>query len=139
MAIFKPCDQNHCRNKKGAMEVRQQLVPCYRNLAPVNEAHTELVRVKEVKREEQLRLMSKRAFQAQQASTLELRRSMSEGLLKRAGQQATEVTMATAFRRPNTWRYAKPQRQLKHQVLQGDGRPKMLSRVFLNGEWTYCA
>ncbi|CAL1168987.1 unnamed protein product [Cladocopium goreaui] len=107
----------------------------FRSLAPVNEAHTELVRVKEVKREEQLRLMSKRAFQAQQASAAEFRRSMSEGLLKRAGQQATEVK----FQNPNTWRYAKPQRQLKHQVLQGDGRPKILSRVFLNGEWTYCA
>eukprot|EP00913_Durusdinium_trenchii_P035560 g33277.t1 len=62
---------------------------------------------------------------------MESRRSMSEGLLSRAGHRAT---LEERFRHPNTWRYAKPQRQLKHQVMQGDGRPKMLSRVFLNGD-----
>lgn len=102
--------------------------------------------MKELQREEQLRRMSKRAFQGQQAAA-ELRRTASEGLLARAGQRATLEVQLT---RPNVWRYAKPQRQLRHQakrkrreelleemvfeVMQGDGRPKMLSRVFLNGD-----
>mmetsp|Transcript_26734 Transcript_26734/g.63646 ORF Transcript_26734/g.63646 Transcript_26734/m.63646 type:complete len:115 (+) Transcript_26734:67-411(+) len=114
------------------MEVRvmpRRPIPQF-HMSEVNEAHTELVRVKELKREDQLRRISKKAFQDQQA-----RRSASESALQRAGRK----TLQEQLQHPNTWRYDKPQRQLKHQVLQGDGRAKMLSRVFLNGEWTYCA
>ena len=68
--------------------------------------------MKELQREEQLRRMSKRAFQGQQAAA-ELRRTASEGLLARAGQRATLEVQLT---RPNVWRYAKPQRQLRHQA-----------------------
>ena len=81
-------------------------------LAPVNEAHTELVRVKELLREEQLRATSKRAFQVHQEQ-LALRRNVSEGVLKRAGERSALEVQLT---RPNVWRYAKPQRQLRHQV-----------------------
>ncbi|CAJ1365977.1 unnamed protein product [Effrenium voratum] len=81
--------------------------------------------IRELKREDQLRRISKKAFQDQQA-----RRSASESALQRAGRK----TLQEQLQHPNTWRYDKPQRQLKHQVLQGDGRAKMLSRVFLNGD-----
>mmetsp|Transcript_143974 Transcript_143974/g.203698 ORF Transcript_143974/g.203698 Transcript_143974/m.203698 type:complete len:118 (-) Transcript_143974:85-438(-) len=107
------------------------------HFAPINEAHTELVRVKELKKEEQCRFLSKRAFQSQQAASADSRlKAAAEVALARCGSVERQ---GNPFQNPNTHRYAKPQRQLKHQVLQGDGRAKMLSRVFLNGEWTYCA
>merc|ERR1712146_837579 len=53
---------------------------------------------------------------------------------KQASAGSLDVISAKA---PNALRFDLHQRQGRHQVMYGDGRARMLSKVYLNGEWIY--
>ncbi|CAE8603750.1 unnamed protein product, partial [Polarella glacialis] len=76
-------------------------------------------------------------------------RAVALSALARSGKgKLSPDPVAQGKANPNSLRFALQQRQHKHQVVQGDGRAKMLSKVFLNGamahevgvfEWIYAA
>mmetsp|Transcript_100655 Transcript_100655/g.194431 ORF Transcript_100655/g.194431 Transcript_100655/m.194431 type:complete len:87 (-) Transcript_100655:140-400(-) len=84
-----------------------------------------MVAAHEIRREKLLLERSQRAWEQLQEA-----RALQERPLVRSG-------AATLAATPNAHRYPQHRRQLKHQVRHGDGRAHMLSRVFLNGQWTY--
>eukprot|EP00933_Yihiella_yeosuensis_P008959 TRINITY_DN114683_c0_g1_i1.p1 TRINITY_DN114683_c0_g1~~TRINITY_DN114683_c0_g1_i1.p1 ORF type:complete len:141 (+),score=24.69 TRINITY_DN114683_c0_g1_i1:101-523(+) len=119
---------------------RQAALPKQSFLPAVNEAHTETVRVKELERELLCSLKSKKSARKYLADLEEEReKAAAQTALLRTGKAAALFRDPAMVCRPNSCRYAPQQRQGKHQVRQGDGRGRMLSRVFLNGEWTYVA
>mmetsp|Transcript_102918 Transcript_102918/g.291480 ORF Transcript_102918/g.291480 Transcript_102918/m.291480 type:complete len:87 (+) Transcript_102918:108-368(+) len=84
------------------------------------------MRMLEIEKAEKLAILSRRAYRESQSAAADARaRVRSEG-----APTASQKAFGTCHVAPH-------RRQLKHQMVQGDGRGRMLSRVFVNGQWVY--
>uniref|UniRef100_A0A7S1WMI7 Uncharacterized protein n=1 Tax=Alexandrium catenella TaxID=2925 RepID=A0A7S1WMI7_ALECA len=106
--------------------------------AEVNEVHTMQVFEHAINKETVLRSRSRRAQREREAALAEARARMMKSSQSTLARSGAATAGASPPARPNE-RFGHQNRQLKHQMMQGDGRAKMLSRVFVNGEWIYAA
>merc|ERR1719203_258086 len=97
-------------------------------------------RMETIEREERLNRASRRLYRARRAEEdAGVVRTRSEADLRRpravpSGPVVPRASLRVEGRHnPNAY-LPFHTKQLKHQMVQGDGRPRMLSRVFLNGQ-----
>mmetsp|Transcript_31639 Transcript_31639/g.87347 ORF Transcript_31639/g.87347 Transcript_31639/m.87347 type:complete len:173 (-) Transcript_31639:217-735(-) len=112
----------------------------------VNEADCNKLRAEANAREKLLKSRSEAAFASYKARAEEDRqRALSQVALVRDRSRGVKEPPPSdhgpprhvALKNPNEFQFPRCQRQFKTQVVFGDGRAQLLTRVFLNGKWTY--
>lgn len=104
----------------------------------VNEMGTETLRQHRNERDKLLKKRSEQAVKSHLAAAegKQLRLESEIGVARAKQLEEPPGLAAKLAKNPNA-HFALSQRHGRHMILCGDGRSKLLTRVFLNGSWTY--